>query len=137
MPRCWPRPATGRSPHRVILVRVAGELILDTAERVVGAAAAVRGGAGGYRRPRLHSGDGNPLDAWGNGVRSQPVTRCACSTRARTMTSSCSAATAEDQPFETPGLVQTYLDLFTKAAADSRKPHYLLHTRPGSWTEKP
>jgi acetate---CoA ligase (ADP-forming) len=27
--------------------------------------------------------------------------------------------------------VRTYLDLFTKAAAQSRKPHYLLHTRPG------
>ena len=40
--------------------------------------------------------------------------------------------TAEDQPFETPGLVETYLELFNRSAAASKKPHYLLHTRPGS-----
>jgi hypothetical protein len=28
-------------------------------------------------------------------------------------------------------LVGTYIDLFTRAAAQSRKPHYLLHSRPG------
>ena len=48
------------------------------------------------------------------------------------MTSSCSAATtAKTQPFDSPDLVRTYLDLFTEAAGRSRKPHYLLHTRPG------
>ena len=48
------------------------------------------------------------------------------------MTSSCSAATtAKTPPFDNPDLVRTYLDLFTEAAGRSRKPHYLLHTRPG------
>jgi len=37
----------------------------------------------------------------------------------------------EDQAFDTPELVQLYLDSFAEAAARSNKPHYLLHTRPG------
>ena len=48
------------------------------------------------------------------------------------MTSSCSAATtAKTQRSTTPDLVRIYLDLFAEAAGRSRKPHYLLHTRPG------
>ena len=37
----------------------------------------------------------------------------------------------DDPAFDTPELVRTYIDLFTRAAAQSRKPHYLLHSRPG------
>ena len=38
---------------------------------------------------------------------------------------------SDGQPFDTPELARTYLDLFAAAAARSSKPHYLLHTRPG------
>src|ERR1700720_3487724 len=37
----------------------------------------------------------------------------------------------DDPAFDTPELVRRYIDLFTRAAAQSRKPHYLLHSRPG------
>jgi hypothetical protein len=38
---------------------------------------------------------------------------------------------SDDPAFDTPELVRTYIDLFTRAAAQTRKPHYLLHSRPG------
>jgi acyl-CoA synthetase (NDP forming) len=79
------------------------------------------------------TGDGNPLDAWGNGMfvanlphalgvfeRSQDhdiVVFC--------------RDNCDDQPFEMPELPWSYLELFVRAAASSSKPHYLLHTRPG------
>jgi acyl-CoA synthetase (NDP forming) len=79
------------------------------------------------------TGDGNPLDAWGNGTfvanlphalgvfeRSQDhdiVVFC--------------RDNCDDQPFEMPELPWSYLELFVRAAASSSKPHYLLHTRPG------
>jgi hypothetical protein len=37
----------------------------------------------------------------------------------------------DNQAFEMPELARTYLDLFVRAAGQSRKPHYLLTTRPG------
>jgi hypothetical protein len=37
----------------------------------------------------------------------------------------------DGQPFEMPELALSYLEQFIHAAATSRKPHYLLHTRPG------
>ena len=37
----------------------------------------------------------------------------------------------DDQPFESPETGWAYLELFERAAASSRKRHYLLHTRPG------
>ena len=38
---------------------------------------------------------------------------------------------SDDPAFDAPELVGTYIDLFTRAAMQSRKPHYLLHSRPG------
>ena len=38
---------------------------------------------------------------------------------------------SDDPAFDTPELVRRYIDLFTRAAAQSGKPHYLLHSRPG------
>jgi acyl-CoA synthetase (NDP forming) len=79
------------------------------------------------------TGDGNPLDAWGSGTFTANLPyalRLFDASPDHDIVVFC-RDTAEDQPFDTPGLVQTYLELFTKAAAESKKPHYLLHTRPG------
>ena len=38
----------------------------------------------------------------------------------------------DDQTFTRPELLHTYLDLLTWAAAQSRAPHYVPHSRPGS-----
>ena len=37
----------------------------------------------------------------------------------------------DGQPFEMPELPMSYLELFVRAAQNSKKPHYLLHSRPG------
>ncbi len=79
------------------------------------------------------TGDGNPLDAWGNGtfapnldhalktLRASPDHDCIVFCRDN----------GQGQPMDVPETALNYLEQFTRAAALSGKPHYLLHTRAG------
>ena len=111
------------------------ELILDTAARAElslpplspSAKARIEGLIG------FVSGDGNPLDAWGNGTFMTNLPHALEVLEASPdhdivvfCRDNCDA-----QPFEMPEVPLSYLDLFVRASAASDKPHYLLHTRPG------
>jgi acyl-CoA synthetase (NDP forming) len=79
------------------------------------------------------SGDGNPLDAWGNGTFAANLPHAlALFDRSpdHDIVVFC-RDNCDDQPFEMPEIPQSYLELFVRAASRSEKPHYLLHTRPG------
>jgi acetate---CoA ligase (ADP-forming) len=79
------------------------------------------------------SGDGNPLDAWGNGtflVNLPHALRVFDASPDHDIIVFC-RDNCDDQPFESPEVGRAYLELFERAAAASNKPHYLLHTRPG------
>ena len=79
------------------------------------------------------SGDGNPLDAWGNGtflVNLPHALRVFDTSPDHDIIVFC-RDNCDDQPFEMPEVGWAYLELFERAAARSSKPHYLLHTRPG------
>ena len=79
------------------------------------------------------SGDGNPLDAWGNGtfLANLPhALRVFDESPDHDIVVFC-RDNCDGQPFEAPELGWSYLDLFEHAAAASSKPHFLLHTRPG------
>jgi acyl-CoA synthetase (NDP forming) len=79
------------------------------------------------------SGDGNPLDAWGNGTFLANLPHAFGVFDAspdHDIVVFC-RDNCDGQPFEAPELGWTYLELFERAAASSSKPHYLLHTRPG------
>ncbi len=79
------------------------------------------------------TGDGNPLDAWGNGtfVENLQYALAALHGSAGHHAIAFCRDSADDQPFDSPELAARYLDLFAAAAANSKKPHYLLLTRPG------
>jgi acetate---CoA ligase (ADP-forming) len=79
------------------------------------------------------SGDGNPLDAWGNGtfLANLPHALRAFETSPDHDIVVFCRDNCDGQPFEAPELGWAYLELFERAAASSRKPHFLLHTRPG------
>lgn len=80
------------------------------------------------------TGDGNPLDAWGNGtfapnldhalaaLQSSPDHDAIVFTRDNCL----------DQPMDQPETALNYLQQFARAAAASHKPHYLLHSRGGA-----
>jgi acetate---CoA ligase (ADP-forming) len=79
------------------------------------------------------SGDGNPLDAWGNGtfVANLPLALELFDRSPDHDIVVFCRDNCEGQPFEMPELPRSYLELLVRAAASSKKPHYLLHTRPG------
>ncbi len=79
------------------------------------------------------TGDGNPLDAWGNGtfVANLPHALSVFERSPDHDIVVFCRDNCDDQPFEMPALPMSYLELFVRAAASSSKPHYLLHTRPG------
>jgi acetate---CoA ligase (ADP-forming) len=79
------------------------------------------------------SGDGNPLDAWGNGtfLANLPHALKVFDVSPDHDIVVFCRDNCDSQPFEAPELGRAYLELFERAAAESRKPHYLLHTRPG------
>ncbi len=79
------------------------------------------------------TGDGNPLDAWGNGtfVANLPHALGVFERSPDHDIVLFCRDNCDDQPFEMPALPMSYLELFVRAAASSSKPHYLLHTRPG------
>jgi acetate---CoA ligase (ADP-forming) len=79
------------------------------------------------------SGDGNPLDAWGSGTFAANLPKALALFDAspdHDVVILCRDS-CDGQPFDTPGLSDTYLGLFEEAAANSKKPHFLLNTRPG------
>jgi acyl-CoA synthetase (NDP forming) len=79
------------------------------------------------------TGDGNPLDGWGNGtflVNRPHALRVFDASPDHDIVVFC-RDNCDDQPFESPEVGWAYLELFERAAAASSKPHYLLHTRPG------
>jgi acyl-CoA synthetase (NDP forming) len=111
------------------------ELILDAAEAadlsVPPLSEAARADIVGRIGPI--TGDGNPLDAWGSGAFTANLPEALHLFDAspdHDIVVFC-RDNSEDAAFDNPDLVRTYLDLFTEAAGQSRKPHYLLHTRPG------
>jgi hypothetical protein len=79
------------------------------------------------------TGDGNPLDAWGGGtfVANLPQALSLFDTSPDHDIVVFCRDNSDDPAFDTPELVRTYIELFARAAAQSRKPHYLLHSRPG------
>jgi acyl-CoA synthetase (NDP forming) len=79
------------------------------------------------------SGDGNPLDAWGNGtfVANLPHALGIFDRSPDHDIIVFCRDNCDGQPFEMPELPWSYLELFVRAAENSGKPHYLLHTRPG------
>jgi hypothetical protein len=78
-------------------------------------------------------GDGNPLDAWGGGtfVTNLPQALSLLDASPDHDIIVFCRDNSDDPAFDTPELVRRYIDLFTRAAAQSRKPHYLVHSRPG------
>ena len=79
------------------------------------------------------SGDGNPLDAWGNGTFVSNLPRALAvldKSPDHDVVVFC-RDNFDGQPFEAPELAATYLELFARAAGASRKPHYLLGNRAG------
>ena len=85
------------------------------------------------RRIGFVSGDGNPLDAWGNGtflVNLPQALRVFAASPDHDIVVFC-RDNSDGQPFEVPEVGWSYLELFERAAVTSSKPHYLLHTRPG------
>jgi acyl-CoA synthetase (NDP forming) len=79
------------------------------------------------------TGDGNPLDAWGNGtfapnldhalalLQASPEHDCVVFCRDN----------GDGQPMDVPETALNYLKQFAQASAASDKPHFLLHTRAG------
>jgi acetate---CoA ligase (ADP-forming) len=79
------------------------------------------------------TGDGNPLDAWGSGAFAANLPHALAALDAspdHDIIALC-RDNCDGQPFDTPELARSYLELFAAAAAQSAKPHFLLHTRPG------
>ncbi len=111
------------------------EIILDTADaaglELPPLSAAARGDI--VDRIGFITGDGNPLDAWGSGtfVANLPQALSLFDTSPDHDIVVFCRDNSDDPAFDTPELVRTYIDLFTRAAVQSRKPHYLLHSRPG------
>jgi acyl-CoA synthetase (NDP forming) len=79
------------------------------------------------------TGDGNPLDAWGNGDFATDLPH-ALKVLDRTPTADvivfCSDS-CDGQPMGSAERVVGYAGLLVDAASASRKPHYLMNTRPG------
>lgn len=80
------------------------------------------------------TGDGNPLDAWGNGdaSRNMPIALGVLDENADTdVIVFCSSDSVDDQPLGRAGRELDYARLLVAAAEKSSKPHYLMSMRPG------
>jgi acyl-CoA synthetase (NDP forming) len=79
------------------------------------------------------TGDGNPLDAWGNGTFVPNLDHALAVLQASPDHDA--VVFCRDnclgQPMDQPETALNYLEQFARAAAASDKPHYLLHTRAG------
>jgi acyl-CoA synthetase (NDP forming) len=79
------------------------------------------------------TGDGNPLDAWGSGNFAENLPH-AFELFDKSPDHDAVALVRDNcdgQPFDTPETARGYMELLIRAAARSKKPHYLLHSRPG------
>ena len=79
------------------------------------------------------TGDGNPLDAWGNGTFVPNLDHALAALQASS-DHDCVVFCRDNcdgQPMDMPETAMNYLRQFARAAAASDKPHYLLHTRSG------
>jgi acyl-CoA synthetase (NDP forming) len=111
------------------------ELILDTA------------GSAGLELPPLAAaaktaiaaqigpvtGDGNPLDAWGSGTFAANLPHAfALFDRSPDHDAVVLCRdNCDGQPFDAPEIARGYIESLIGAAERSKKPHYLLHSRPG------
>jgi acyl-CoA synthetase (NDP forming) len=79
------------------------------------------------------TGDGNPLDAWGNGTFAPNFDHAlaALNSSAEHDAVVFCRDNGLGQPMDHPETALNYLKQFARAAAASAKPHYLLHTRGG------
>ena len=79
------------------------------------------------------SGDGNPLDAWGNGDYTTNFPRAVALLGADPtfdVVTFCSDS-FDDQPYGTPERLMAYARILADGAAESPKPFYYMTTRPG------
>ncbi len=80
------------------------------------------------------TGDGNPLDAWGNGTFVPNLDHALAllqASRDHDAVVFC-RDNGDGQPMDMPETALNYLKQFVQAVAASDKPHYLLHTRAGA-----
>ena len=79
------------------------------------------------------TGDGNPLDAWGSGTFAANLPKALELFDASPLHDAIVFCrdNFDGQPFDFPESAQAYIEMFASAAEQSRKPHYLLATRPG------
>ena len=79
------------------------------------------------------TGDGNPLDAWGNGTFVPNLDHALAALQASPDHDAIVFCRDNclGQPMDQPETALNYLQQFARAAAASDKPHYLLHTRAG------
>ena len=79
------------------------------------------------------TGDGNPLDAWGNGTFVANLDHALAALQASPHHDAVVFCrdNGTGQPMDVPETALNYLQQFARAAAASDKPHYLLHTRAG------
>lgn len=80
------------------------------------------------------TGDGNPLDAWGNGNAAQnmpPSLRALDENADTDVIVFCSSDSMDGQPLGRAGRELDYARIIADAAVMSTKPHYLLTMRPG------
>lgn len=80
------------------------------------------------------TGDGNPLDAWGNGAFAPNFDHALAALQASPDHDAIVFCRDNclSQPMDQPETALSYLKQFARAAAASDKPHYLLHTRHGA-----
>ena len=77
------------------------------------------------------TGDGNPLDAWGNGTFVPNLDHALAALQASPDHDAVVFLrdNSDGQPMDQPETALNYLQQFARAAGASDKPHYLLHTR--------
>ena len=80
------------------------------------------------------TGDGNPLDAWGNGTFAPNLDHAVAALQSSPDHDAIvfTRDNCAGQPMDQPETALNYLAQFARAAATSDKPHYLLHTRAGA-----
>ena len=79
------------------------------------------------------TGDGNPCDAWGSGAFAANLPKALVLFDASENHDAIVLLrdNLDDQLFDQPETARSYIEMFSRAAVHSRKPHYLLTTRPG------
>ena len=113
------------------------ELILDLASAAglqpPAAVRCLRAARGGCGRSGTLTGDGNPLDAWGNGDYATNFPRAISLLGADPGYDAVTFCgdSFDDQPFGTPERLMAYARLLAEGVAESPKPFYYMTTRSG------